>query len=59
MFVLKLCQIVDIFINDNVQVVGFIMRRNVGSCKGFRHDVGEVRVSQIGRGEGMVEEAES
>jgi hypothetical protein len=36
--VLELCQVVDILIDDNVQVVGFVMRLDVAGRESFRHD---------------------
>lgn len=37
--VLELGQIVDILIDDDEQVAGRVMRRNIGGGEGFRHDV--------------------
>jgi hypothetical protein len=35
MLFLEVCEIVDIFVNDNVQVVRRLVRRNVGGGKAF------------------------
>lgn len=35
--VLELGKIVDILVHDDPEVVGFVMRRDVASCEGFRH----------------------
>lgn len=37
--VLELGQVVDILVNDDEQVAGRVMRRNIGGCESFRHDV--------------------
>jgi hypothetical protein len=34
---LELSQVVDIVIDNNVEVVGLVVRRNVVGCEGFRH----------------------
>jgi hypothetical protein len=36
---LELGQVVDIVIDNDVQVVGLVVRRNVVGCEGFRHVV--------------------
>lgn len=36
--ILKLAQVVDITINDDVQVVRLIVRRNICGAEGLRHD---------------------
>ena len=36
---LELGQVVDIVIDNDVEVVGLVMRRNVVGCEGFRHAV--------------------
>jgi hypothetical protein len=38
MLVLKFGQVVDIFINDNVEVIGLVMRRYVTRGEDLRHD---------------------
>jgi hypothetical protein len=37
--ILELGQVVDILINDDEQVAGRVMRRNIGGGEGFRHFV--------------------
>jgi hypothetical protein len=37
-FILELGQVVDILIDDDVQVVGFVMRLDVADSESFRHD---------------------
>jgi hypothetical protein len=36
---LELGQVVDIVIDNDVEVVGLVVRRNVVGCEGFRHVV--------------------
>jgi hypothetical protein len=38
MFILELRQIVNIFIDHNVQVTGLIVRRYIGSAESLGHD---------------------
>ena len=37
MLLLELGQVVDIVIDNDVEVVGLVVRRNVVGCEGFRH----------------------
>lgn len=37
MFLLEFSQIVDIVVNDDVQIICFVMSRHVGRREGFRH----------------------
>lgn len=36
-FILELCQVVDILVNDDVEVVGLVVRRDVGGRESLRH----------------------
>jgi hypothetical protein len=45
---LELGQVVDIVIDDDVEVVGLVVRRNVVGCEGLRHVV--VWYSTVGGG---------
>ena len=38
MLILEFSQVVDIFINDNVEIIGFVMRRYVSSGEDLGHD---------------------
>lgn len=37
MLILKLGEVVDILVDDNVQIIRLIMRRNILCCKSLRH----------------------
>jgi hypothetical protein len=41
MLILKLGQIVDVLIDNDVEVIRLVMRRYVTLRKGFRHDGGD------------------
>jgi hypothetical protein len=47
--VLELGQVVDVLVDDDVQVVGLVMRLDVAGCEGFRHDGGARRGISLSR----------